>query len=180
MAKCAGLGRGCFGWPIFLGRSRSRFLGAHIAHPIEPALCATPSRGKVEGTIVPKFHIRDVEWLPGKEIFECARVAGALRLEMDRNDSAISPIHCEQRLLVLFRKIRLCAELHARRRADADIDHWRQAVVVPLWPFRCAFTKPIITATHQMVDANRSVPRHAPIPFHIAVEAENLPFGTEI
>ena len=180
MAKGAGLGCGCFGSPIFLGRSRSRFLGAHIAHPIEPALCATPSRGKVEGTIVPEFHIRDVERLPGKEIFECASVAGALGLEMDRNDPAIGPIHRQQGLFIFFGEIRFCAELHARRRADSDVDDRRQSIVVPLGPLRRAFAKTVVTAAHEMIDANRAVPWHTPIPFHVAVEAENLSFGAEI
>ena len=52
--------------------------------------------------------------------------------------------------------------------------------MVPLGPLRRAFAKTVVTAAHEMIDANRAVPWHTPIPLHIAVETINFPFGAKI
>ena len=72
------------------------------------------------------------------------------------------------------------AELNAGRRADADVDVRGQAVGIPDRPFGRAFAKPVIATADDVVDANRPIPRRAPVPFHVAVEAKQLAVRTEI
>ena len=113
------------------------------------------------------------------EIFPGAGVTVPLRRQVHRDQSAIGPIAHEERLLILQRKFRARAENHAGRAADADDRSGGQAVEVVFRPLRAPFAKSLIAAADGMEGADRPVPRRAPVPFHVAVEAEQFAVGVE-
>src|SRR5436305_3451961 len=99
---------------------------------------------------------------------------------MDGKDSAIGPIKCEQSLSIFLREIALRSELNAGRRADADVNHGRQTVGVIFRPFGGTRAPAVLARGNTMNDSRRPIPRQAPVPFHVAVKAEDFPIRTEI
>src|SRR5436309_6313374 len=99
---------------------------------------------------------------------------------MNCDNAAVRPIHYVKRLLVFRRIFRAGAEFHACRRADPDVERGRQAVRIPVRPFGGAFAKTVIAAVDDVIDANGPIPRRAPVPFHVAVEAKPFAVWTEI
>src|SRR6185503_16458630 len=141
---------------------------------IKSTLRFTAAGREIKRAVRSELHVGHVERLALHEILEGSRVTGALRFQMNRDDSSVSPVHDVKRPLVFLRPVRSSAELHACWRADANIDHWRERVMIPLRPFRCSFAKTVVAAGDQMINANGPVPWHAPIPFHVAVERKHF------
>src|SRR5690242_3645203 len=98
---------------------------------------------------------------------------------MNSEDSSVGPVHYEKRPFVFVWIIAFRPELYSGRRADADIDNRRETVGVIFRPLRAALAKSVVAAADDVHDPDRPVPRHAPIPFHVAVEAEQFAVGVE-
>ena len=98
---------------------------------------------------------------------------------MDRDQAAIRPVVNVERLLILRRELRAVAERHAGRAADPDDGDRRIAVGIVLGPLGAPLAEAAVAAAHRVEDADRAVPRSAPVPFHVAVEAEELAVGVE-
>ena len=98
---------------------------------------------------------------------------------MHSDQATVRPVAHVKRLLVLHREFRAGAETHAGRATDANRDGRGQAVGVIFRPFAAAFAESLVAAAHRMERANRAVPRIAPVPFHVAVEAKQFTVGIE-
>ena len=140
---------------------------------IERAVFADHHVGHVERGARPL----SLESLRRDEVFPRPDVGSAARLEMDRDQAAIRPVVNVERLLILRRELRAVAERHAGRAADPDDGDRRIAVGIVLGPLGAPLAEAAVAAAHRVEDADRAVPRSAPVPFHVAVEAEELAVG---
>src|SRR3954467_15744547 len=93
---------------------------------------------------------------------------------MDREDSAIGPIHGEESTLIFGREFCAVAEGNACQRTDADVKGGRQNIRIISRPLGGAFAEAVLAARNQVVNAGGAIPRHAPIPFHVAVESKHF------
>ena len=119
-----------------LGRARP-------AHPIQPRLRPATADREVHRPVLAELQVGHRQALALHELLHlrAARRAGevirrrqrvlrgvarALGLQVHREDAPEGPVHDEERAPVFLGKVRLRAELHARRAAEADI-HCRRA-----------------------------------------------------
>src|SRR5439155_21344563 len=65
------------------------------------------------------------------------------------------------------------------RRADADVHDGAHGVGVVVGPLAGAVAPAELGRADAVVDADRPVPRHAPVVFHVGVEAEQFAVGVE-
>src|ERR1051326_5291186 len=99
---------------------------------------------------------------------------------MEGVEDTVGPIESVQGLLVLGRKLGVGAELHARGRAEADVDGGREAVGIILGPFAAAVAPAKLAAADAMADARGAVPGRADVPLHVGVPGEQLAVGIEV
>jgi len=98
---------------------------------------------------------------------------------VDGNQATVGPVTDVEGLLISGRKSCSRTEGDSGGATDSDGCGLRQTIGVVLWPFGGAFAKAIIATLNGMEDVNRSLPGGAPVPFHVAVPAEQLTVGIE-
>ena len=113
------------------------------------------------------------------KIFPRPGVACAVWGQVHCEEPAIGPIAGKQGFLIFGWKLGAGAEDHAGGAADAHGHRRGQAVGEILGPLRATLAESLIATAHRMKDANRTVPRRSPIPFHIAVKPEQFSVGVE-
>ena len=164
-------------------RKRSGGLGTCVSHAEKVRLSAASAGAEIHRAVIADDRIREiqrrlaafaVERFWRDEVFERARVARAVRFQVNRHQPPVSPVADIERLLVFRGKFRAGAEDHAGRAADADIHRSRHAVRIILRPLRAAFAEALVAAAHALKRACGPIPRAAPVPFHVAIVAEQL------
>src|SRR6185437_13370462 len=93
--------------------------------------------------------------------------------------SAIRPVAEVNRLLILGGELGAEAVAHTGRRADADIHGGGQAVFIVSGPLAGAVTPAELRPADAVIYPRRPIPRHAPVPFHVAIEGEQFVVGVE-
>jgi len=83
-------------------------------------------------------------------------------------------------VLYLSGKLLRVAELHASRRAAADVHDRAERVGVVVGPFRRALAEAELRARDDVQDARVAIPRQAHVPLHVAVVGEKLAVGVEV
>ena len=172
-------------------------LVSDITHPIKPRLRPPSADGEIHRAVLAEFEIGDGQpfsrnenlhvfarvWLilieaRGHRIFRS--VTPTCRAQIDGEDAAISPVHDVERVFVSIWEVALRAELHARRRAAADVHDRAERVGVVVGPFRRALAEAELRARDDVQDARVAIPRQAHVPLHVAVVGEKLAVGVEV
>lgn len=95
------------------------------------------------------------------------------------HEPAVGPVADVEGLLILRGKVRTGAENHACRASDADVHGRGKTVLIILGPLRAALAESLVAAADGMEHAHGPVPWAAPVPFHVAVEAEEFTIRIE-
>src|SRR5687768_10316198 len=93
---------------------------------------------------------------------------------MNCDQPAECPIQDVKRFLILARKFRTGPKQHSGWTTNADVHRRRQTIRIMLRPFGGSFPETVVGTADGMEDANRPIPGCSPVPFHVAIEAENL------
>src|SRR5262249_39933835 len=104
---------------------------------------------------------------------------GALGLHVNGDQPAVGPIENIERLLILGRILGAGAEDDAGRAANADVADGGQAVGIVAGPLGGSFAEAAVPRAGGVEDADGAIPGRAPVPVHVAVEAEQLAIGVE-
>ena len=148
-----------------------------------------PAGREIQGAVIADDDIGDVQvllrrafddqTLRGDKNLRLGRVGGAGWLQVNGEDSAIGPVEGVDGLLVFHGELGADAVAHAGRRTDADIEEAAEAIEVEGRPNAGARTPAELRRARAVVEANGTIPRHAPVPFHVAIEGEQLAIGIE-
>ena len=158
---------------------RSGGLRALVADAVEGGLAAAAADGHVHEAILRTDHdIRHGERTTRREDFLAGLPAAAFRRQVDRIQRREGPIAGEERALVGRGELGARAHGGARRGTRTDVDEgWlhverRERVVAR------AGAPTQLAAGRAEVDARRTVPRGAHVPFHVGIVGEDVAVGS--
>ena len=156
------------------GHARGR-LPSGVGHAVERRLPAAAADEKIHRAIR-----RVDEEVGERQRFSADKLllhrleARAVGHEVDGVHRAVGPVIREKGALIFRREFCAGAKHRASRAAGADVHGGGQGVRVIRRPAARAGAPSVVAAAHAVVDACRHVPRHAHVPFHVAVVGEQL------
>ena len=163
-------------------------LGAGVADAVEARSGVASADGQIHRAVVADDEVGDVEGAflaarlheaeGAEEVFFRAAVSAAIGREVNGHDAAVGPIKDVEGALIFGRELRAITELGASGAADADVDSG-EAVWIISGPFAGAGAPAVFAAGDGVVHARGTIPRSAPIPFHIGIEHEDLAIAIE-
>lgn len=161
---------------------------ASVGDAEEISLRVTPAAREVQSPVISDDHIGQIQrHLVGHavqrfgrdEVFEAGLVGAAVRTQMNGKQPAVRPVHRVKCFLIFRGKLRAVSKHQTGRAAKSDILNRRESVLVisRQLPAAAAVTK--IAAVYGMIESCWAVPGQSPVPFHIAVEADDFSVGVE-
>ena len=145
-----------------------------VVQAIYPAARASPSGAEQHGAVTIHLDVGDVERVAGHERFPGGGERGSLPAQEHGDDAAHGPIANQKRPVVLGRKERVFVEDHPGGRTASDVDHRREGVEVVGRPLGRPASPTELGPGHAVVHPDRTIPRQAHVPFHVAVEREQV------
>ena len=107
------------------------------------------------------------------------RVRGTLAFQIDGQDPSLRPVADQEAVVILRRELVCLVESHSGGTSSPDVDGAREAVEVIRRPLARAVPPAELRADRAVIDAYRAIPGEADVPFHVAVEREELAIGVE-
>ena len=140
---------------------------------------ASAAHREIDRSIRPDFEIGDVERRAGQKLLHGGRVGAPLALQVDRIDDSQRPVGHQEGASVFRPEAMMIVELDADGRSAPCFVERRQAVDVVVRRVGRPGAPDEVGARRAVADADVPVPRQADIPFHVAVEGEQLGLRAE-